>query len=131
MSAVATDTICWGAVSYTHLDVYKRQHLKGEVQLNIDDLQRMTIHELRSFGRQLKVKSVTTFPKAELIKRIMEKLKEIEDLQEEMPPQPSEPKPTSETKKARKKTKTEEEQKTIEETEPVSYTHLDVYKRQL
>lgn len=85
--------------------------------MNIDDLQRMTIHELRSFGRQLKVKSVTTFPKAELIKRIMEKLKETEQLQEEMPPQSPESKPTSETKKTRKKTKTKEEQKPIDEAE--------------
>lgn len=84
--------------------------------MNIDDLQRMTIHELRSFGRQLKVKSVTTFPKAELIKRIMEKLKEIEQLQQEAPVQPLEPKPTSETRKV--ELKTEKKAKSEEKVQP-------------
>ena len=31
-------TVCAIAVSYTHLDVYKRQFVSGEITLNVNDL---------------------------------------------------------------------------------------------
>ena len=105
-------------VSYTHLDVYKRQDQLNREAKQIEE--EVGLNDNEEIPNELKIRMKKDVYKRQLEQIIKECVKEEEE------------NVLAEDKNTDLGTEEEKEGSTyFDRTEPVSYTHLDVYKRQV